>query len=65
MNSKEIVASFGLLNSIEGNQISHKCNTDVGSSGSPILLLTNGSVIRVHSKGSHYGLNCNFGILLI
>jgi len=39
MNGKDIFNSQGILNNINENKIIHKCNTDTGSSGSPILLL--------------------------
>jgi len=61
-STEEIYASYGLLEKIEGNEISHKCNTGYGSSGSPILLLKTKTVIGIHYHG---GKECNFGILLI
>ena len=45
INGKDIFASYGLLSNIEENKIKHKCNTDTGSSGSPILLLKSNKVI--------------------
>ena len=44
-NGNEIYTSYGILNSIHDNKISHKSNTDSGSSGSPILLLSNNRII--------------------
>ena len=56
--------SYGILNNIEDNKIIHKCNTDSGSSGSPIILLNNNKVIGVHYGGSKHNHNFNFGSLL-
>ena len=48
----KIVVSYGLLTNInEDNGIDHKCNTEKGSSGSPILSLQNNKLIGVHSGG--------------
>ena len=32
-------------------EFKHNCNTDSGSSGSPILLLSNSTVIGIHKVG--------------
>ena len=64
INGKEIYTSYGLLRNVEENKIFHKCNTDTGSSGSPIILLKNNKVIGVHYAGSKYNINFNFGTLL-
>ena len=62
-NNDYILTSYGKLKNVEEDKIIHKCNTDYGSSGAPILLLKNNKVI-----GYHYGgidkKNCNFGGLL-
>ena len=60
-NAKEVLASFGLLLSITDNKIKHKCDTDYGSSGSPILLLKNNKVIGIHCGAIN---NFKFGTLL-
>ena len=65
INGKEIFASYGLLHSITGNKINHKCNTDIGSSGSPILLLKNNKVIGVHYGCAKYNFSFNFGTLIL
>ena len=45
----QVISSFGLINDIIDNKtIKHCCSTDVGSSGSPILLLNTLKVIGVH-----------------
>ena len=41
-----------------------KCNTDSGSSGSPILLLKNNKVIGVHYGAPKHNKYFNFGTLL-
>ena len=56
-----VLASFGLLLSITDDRIKHKCDTDFGSSGSPILLLKNNKVIGVHCGTKN---NFKFGTLL-
>ena len=61
---KEIMLSYGLFMKIEGSKIYHKCTTDYGSSGSPILSLQNNKVIGVHYGGSNFNFNYNFGTLL-
>ena len=62
---EEIFVSYGLLTKINGDKITHKCSTDDGSSGSPILLLKTNKVIGVHYGGSKRGLDYNFGTLLV
>ena len=65
INGKDIYVSYGILNNIEDNKIMHKCNTDSGSSGSPIILLKNNKVIGIHYGGSkQINFNFNFGTLL-
>ena len=56
MNGDNILVSYGLISEInEDNGIHHKCNTDNGSSGSPILSLKNNKLI-----GIHYGSSNNY-----
>ena len=48
------LVSYGLINDIiENKKINHYCNTEEGSSGSPILSLNNNKIIGVHYGGSH------------
>ena len=61
----KIYSSYGLLTNICEDTITHKCSTDEGASGSPILLLESNSVIGVHRSGSQYNMNVNFGTLLL
>ena len=49
--------SIGLLKSIEGKNIYHYCSTDFGSSGSPILRISNYKIIGVHNARSHFKFN--------
>ena len=62
---KNIVASCGFIKSIEKEYIMHKCSTETGSSGSPILLLNNCKVIGIHCAGAiDDNKNYNKGILI-
>ena len=54
----KLLVSYGLIkNILDGKKISHYCNTENGSSGSPILSLNNFKVIGVHYGGYKYKLN--------
>ena len=65
MNGDNIVVSYGLISEInEDNGINHKCNTDNGSSGSPILSLKNNKLIRIY-YGSPNKYEYNLGTLII
>ena len=61
--SNKIYSSYGILESINNNEIIHKCSTRHGSSGSPILSLYNNKVIGMHRGGSSTE-ESNKGILL-
>ena len=62
---KNMILSYGTISEIEKEKINHLCTTDSGSSGSPILLLSNMKVIGIH-KGSYSdeNTNLNAGILI-
>ena len=62
-NSKKASVSYAILTHINDNQIQHKCSTEYGSSGSPILNLKTNKVIGVHNKG-YDNYNYNMGIFL-
>ena len=64
-NGKNAEASEGLIKSISIDKynIKHGCNTTLGSSGSPILILDNNKLIGIH-KGGKKDENCNKGTLL-
>ena len=57
------LVSYGLINGIiEGKKINHYCNTEEGSSGSPILSLNNYKIIGVHYGGSNKkNIKLNYG----
>ena len=62
-NRDEASVSYGLINNIIDNCfINHSCNTDKGSSGSPILSLRNFKLIGIHC-GAHINFDYNRGIL--
>ena len=53
--------SFGLINDKIGSKINHFCNTEVGSSGSPILSLESYKIVGIYYGGSNINLNfCTF-----
>ena len=54
--------SYGLINNIVESKINHYCNTEEGSSGSPILSLENNKIIGIHYGGS--GKKLNYGTFI-
>jgi len=57
--------SYGFINSIENNEsIYHKCSTERGSSGSPILSLDTLKVIGIHRGCFSDDINFNYGIFI-
>ena len=44
--------SYGIIQYINNYEIVHLCSTESGSSGSPILNLTNNKIIGIHKEGS-------------
>ena len=60
---EEIQVSYGLINSISGKEINHICNTDHGSSGSPILSLKSLKVIGIYF-GTPRDYNYNLGTFI-
>ena len=65
LRGEEIFVSYGLLESIQMDEINHKCSTDKGSSGSPILLLKSNKVIGVHHGNIKSDSKFNVGKLLV
>ena len=60
-----ILVSYGLMKDIsDGKKIRHYCNTEKGSSGSPILSLNNFKVIGVHFGGCENNIKINFGTFI-
>ena len=54
----EASVSYGIIKSIDGYNISHKCSTESGSSGSPIINLLNHKIIGIHKESSsHFNMN--------
>jgi len=63
-NEQKAAVSYGILNKIKDKyKIIHYCSTDHGSSGSPILGLSNQKIIGMH-RGGIRNYNYNRGILL-
>ena len=61
---EEASISFGILNKITKYNIIHKCSTDNGSSGSPILNLKNNKVIGIHKGSPNHLKDFNYRTLL-
>ena len=61
---EEACVSFGTLNKINEYNIIHKCSTDSGSSGSPILNLKNNKIIGIHKGTPDFTKNFNYGTFL-
>ena len=55
--------SYGIIKKLQNSDISHLCSTEKGSSGSPILNLTNNKVIGIH-RGSLDNFKFNKGSIL-
>jgi surface protein len=63
-DEQKAAVSFGILNTIENDyNINHYCSTDYGSSGSPIMKLSNKKVIGIHKEGA-IKFNYNKGTFL-
>jgi len=60
---KKASVSYGLSNGLVNYEIEHTCCTEHGSSGSPILNLSNNKVIGIHKQGSKK-INFNIGTFL-
>ena len=56
-NMNKASVSYGILRKIESNIITHTCCTQPGSSGSPILNLTNNKVIGIHGEATKFNYN--------
>ena len=65
LKGENIMVSYGLISDInENNGINHKCHTDKGSFGAPILSLKNNKLIGIVSGGSEKK-DINKGTLII
>ena len=60
---KNAAVSYGLSNGMNDFEIMHTCSTEHGSSGSPILNLSNNKVIGIHKQSSN-NFNYNIGTCL-
>ena len=67
--NNKLSVSYGILNNIYENEkynFHHRCNTNTGSSGSPILNINNNKIIGIHKKskdeGDNTGLFLNYPI---
>ena len=60
---KESSLSIGIIEKIKDDIIKHKCATEKGSSGSPIINLNNFKIIGIH-QGNEEVLSLNTGIFL-
>ena len=64
-NEQKAAVSHGLLKKIDGFEIMHKCSTSKGSSGSPLIKLSNKKVIGIHKESiSKYDYKYKKGTLL-
>ena len=62
--NEELSVSYGLMNNIIDNMtINHYCNTEEGSSGSPILSLKTFKIIGIH-YGSDKNIKFNYGTFI-
>ena len=60
---KEICVSYGIIKFLENFDINHFCNTESGTSGSPILSLDSFKIIGIHRK-ANINYKYNTGSLL-
>lgn len=58
-----LTSDSGIITEIKGWELYHNINTEVGYSGSPIILFTTLKVIGIH-KGGETKKNINFGIFI-
>ena len=59
----DVVCSPGKITSIYNNEFEHDCDTNIGSSGSPIILASNSTVMGIHKAGV-IDRNINVGIFI-
>ena len=61
-----IVVSYGQPPEFNNTEIRHKCSTEHGSSGSPIILIDNQKLIGIHCAGHpHPNFKYNIGTIII
>ena len=57
LDEQKAAVSYGILNKINGFDLIHYCCTEQGSSGSPILKLSNNKVIGIHKEANKFDYN--------
>ena len=63
--TENVLISFGILQNLHNNEIMHLCKLEEGSSGGPIINLSNNKVIGMHIGGSkHKKYFFNKGVFL-
>ena len=60
----ELSVSYGIINNIIDEKIRHHCNTEEGSSGSPILSLKSFKIIGIHHAGSNNSFKLNYATFI-
>ena len=63
LKGEKVAMNSGIIKKKDDTKIMHLCNTEMGSSGAPIILLDNFKVVGFH-LGSSKQFDENFGILL-
>lgn len=56
-NEQKASVSYGILRDIQSHELFHFCSTEVGSSGSPILNISNNKVIGMHKASCKFNYN--------
>mgnify|MGYP003571337675 CR=1 FL=1 len=56
-NQDKASVSYGITKKIDNDNINHLCSTLPGSSGSPIMDLSNNTIIGIHSGASKFDFN--------
>ena len=54
---EKLSVSYGIINSLIDNDFTHLCSTKKGSSGSPVLNISNNKIIGVHKEFSPFEYN--------
>ena len=62
-NGKKVAVSYGIFQNVEENDFLHLCSTEPGSSGGPILKLSDSKLIGIHKQANKKEEN-NIGFFL-
>ena len=62
-NGKRVAVSYGIFQNVEENDFLHLCSTEPGSSGGPILKLSDSKLIGIHKQANKKEEN-NIGFFL-